>query len=185
MDFTDLANSIKEYLRPGSSAMHTAPGQTYGPAVSRVSRVPITFRPDLPGAASGDYRNQYDSAFGQAIPNNHPVIRIDPTASDVQSTYGGNVHSVLKHEIAHSILEGQSPDYEKLAATNPEYNTIAAQMGNSRAGFQPAEVPAYMAESGAAQRWNVSPNLVNMYRQHLMSGLDPATAAAYARNMGK
>lgn len=185
MDLTDLTNMIKEKLWPGSTAIQTAPGQTYGPAQALVTRTPITFRQGLPGGASGIYSNQFDSALGQAIPTNHPVIRVDPTTSDVANTYGGDVKPVIHHEIAHAVLESQNPGYEKLATSNPEYNTIATQMGTNRQGFQPAEIPAYMAEPGAAARWNVSPNLVDLYRQHLMNNLDPATAAMYQKNMGK
>lgn len=184
MDFTDLINNLKEYINPGSSAMHTAPGQTYGPAVSRTTHVPIDFR-QLDDEASGKYDNRFSSMLGKYIPGNHGQITIDPTSSDFKNTYQGNVTPVVQHEAAHAILEPKlnDPAYDALALKNKQFAPIADKI--NRAGYLPAEVPAYMSEAGASQRWGVPQNIVDIYRQQFQQGLDPATAAAYGRNLGK
>lgn len=187
MDLTDLLNSIKEMVRPGSSAIQTAPGQTYGPAVSRTTGVPINYRP-LDGLGSGQYQNRYTSMLGQMLPGNRGEISIDPTSKDFQQTYGSNSAPVVQHESAHAILEDKftDPDYKALADKNPAYRPIANKI--DRDGYSPAEIPAYMSESGAAQRFNIPQNLVDLYRSHMsqqLQTIDPETATAFTKNMGK
>lgn len=184
MDLTDLWNGLKEAMNPGSSAIYTAPGQSYGPAVSRTTRVPIQFRSGLPGGGAGLYIPPANSSVNQPIPSG-AVIKVDPTSADFQTTYKGNVTPVVQHEAAHAILEPKNTDYEALANQNKAYSQVADKLGDSRLGFQPAEIPAYMSESGAASRWGLPQNLVDLYRNQMSQGLPAATAAAYTRNLGK
>jgi|SRR5579859_2308209 len=186
MDFTDLINSIKEAVSPGSSAIRTAPGQTYGPSMSIQGHVPINYR-HLNGRESGEYQTYFTkpaNPLSKAAPTMTQQITIDPTSTDFNTTYGGNVNPVIQHEVAHSILEKPgNVDYDKLAATNPAYARVLSQL--SGRVVNPSEVPAYMSEGGAAQRWGVPQNIVDVYRQNMVQGLDPAVAQAYASNLGK
>lgn len=183
MDLTDITNSIKEWLHPGSTAMQIAPGQTVGPSVSVQGRVPIQYRP-MDGRTTGEYRYNESSPFGGGTPKQTDQhITIDPTTQDFKQVYGSDVNPVIHHEVAHAILEKSPTNYDKLAEQNPAYQDIIRQL--SGRVVNTAEVPAYMSEPGAAQRWNVPQSLVDVYRQHMTQQLPADVAAAYQRNLGK
>lgn len=187
MDLTDIINAMKEHFHPGSTAMRIAPGETVGPSVSRLTRVPIQYRPNLGDGISGQMGPRFDLNALQMLTGNKPVIKIDPTSSDFHTNYDNNVNPVLKHEITHSVLEGANlsdEDYEALATKNPYYSKIAPYLA-SRGGYSPAEVPAYVQEPGAATRYGIPQSLIDLYRSTMLQQLqqrNPAMATRYRQS---
>lgn len=188
MNLSDLWDSLKEVVRPGSSAVYTAPGQSYGPAVARTTRVPIQFsnNPNVPG--TGQYFQTPSTALGSVMSHiMQPKIVINPTSEDARSNYGTNMDSVIKHEIAHSVLEPHmnDADYEKLAQTNPYYKQMYTALDKSRL-VNPAEVPAYAAEKDMSQ-YGIPGDLQQLYRNSLVKQLqtsNPKLATQYQQIIG-
>jgi len=193
MDFTDLINNIKERISPGSSAIHTAPGQSYGPSVSvHGGHVPIKYI--TTGNATGTYQTYFDregGPFGKPTYKASPQITINPTTQDFRENYGSNVNPVIHHEVAHAILEKPrsydgvtgATDYDTMAARNPVYEQILPKLSGRIVNT--SEVPAYMSESGAAQRWNIPQNIVDVYRNNFASQLTPEARDEYVKNLGR
>ncbi len=171
MDLQSLAANIKEYFNPGSSAIYTAPGQSYGPAESRLSRVPIHFNAGGPDNMSGLYTAH---GIGNRTIGN-PQIDIYPNSQDMQKNFKGNVGGAIKHEIAHSIL---SPDpkgedlMEQAATGNPQYESVMKRIAATRAGNMTNEVPATMAEPNP-ERYGVSANMRAQYISNMLQQLKP------------
>lgn len=178
----DLISMIREYFRPGSTAVYTQPGQSYGPAQARLTRAPITF-----GPLEHNMNGMYSARMG-------PIgggIQIDPTGNDVSKSYNGDVGNVIKHEIAHSILSNTPEDYDNLltmASRNSHYWAMAKGLTHSsRGGDMPNEVPAYAAESNP-ERYGISQQDRDAYLHTLLDQLrstDLVKASQYSRLIGK
>lgn len=189
MDFHGLWDALKERMSPGSTAIQTEPGQTYGPAESRLTRVPITFsQTAMPQNQSGEYVGP--TPIGQKYLGSKGQITINPTSSDVMDNYKGNVNAAIKHEIAHSIVMPATTDdnLEQMARQNPAYSNVESHLAQSeRGGWAPAEASSYMAEPNAA-RYGISDDLQSLYRKNFvnqLSGVNPAAAQLYQRLIGQ
>lgn len=180
MTIADLMNSLKEMVNPGSTAIQTAPGQTYGPAVSRLTRTPINFsQTAMPEDQSGDYTLQ----------NGTGSITVNPKSSDIAANYGGNVNSAIKHEIAHSIVMPVTTQAQRtqMANSDPMWQQAAQNLqGIGRGGQMSNEVPAYMAEPDAS-RYGIPDSLQSLYRKNFVNSLStvsPTAANQYQRLTG-
>lgn len=119
-------------------------GITYGPAVTRKTRVPIEFSRFDDREQSGTYNGP--SLIPQLlnllpfIPHSTGSIKIDPTSPD-----NTNLHKSINHEEIHSLLQDLSftGSLDKLQSQNPYYKTIASKL-SGRGGDPIQEVPAYM-----------------------------------------
>lgn len=185
MDIMDLVNSAREYMRPGSTAVWTKPGQSYGPAVSRLTRTPINFKDDpLHPNLSGEFNTVPDNFLTRILPKSlqdTSQITVYPKAKDTT-----DISSSIRHEDTHATLDSLSrKDFLNLADRNPAYDLIEKKLGQAgRGGFAPAEVPAYMAETDPSNPYKISPDLRNAYVKRMidqLSSIDPSMSQTYAK----
>lgn len=174
MDLQSLAASLKEMFSPGSSAIYTAPGQSYGPAVSRLTRTPIKFTTSLGRDINGVYNE--DLAL---LPGKPPTtsISINPKSDEIQA--GMPISDIIRHEDIHALLDktlskasGPNADtYQALSMMQDEnkyHPSIQAALQGHRGGYLPVEVPAYAGQHN--------------YKQY---GIDPISRAGYVEDMIK
>lgn len=125
MDNGSIFDRLLSYMRGDPAVMRTEPGQTYGPAVSRITRTPISFAP-------GVNKGEYDPATRS--------ISIDPTKST-------DVGATIRHESIHALLD-KVPGAPQMAAASTGYGDLqkffSGGMGDPR-----YEAPAYLGAGGA------------------------------------
>lgn len=154
-----IIDRLLSYIRGDPAVMRTEPGQTYGPAVSRITRTPITF---APGANKGEY----DPAT--------KTISIDPTKTT-------DLGATTRHESIHALLD-QVPAAPQIAANSAGYGDIqkffSGGMGNPR-----DEAPAYLG-AGGAQFMGLSDTLRKAFLddfQERLGGASPQAAQTFQR----
>jgi len=147
----------------GDKIFRAAPGLTYGPAVSRISRTPIRINPNQ--TQSG----LFDPESG--------VISINPNGG---MEYGNTV----RHESIHALLSKlKNPE---IGQTIPGFNEIAPALKNV-GGTISHEVPAYMGAAPNSQFIGVSDKQRNDYVTGLVNAvqkLDPEIGKRLARLTG-
>ena len=158
-------------------------GETYGPAVTRISRTPLSFSTtefkDLPGT-QGQYLGQ-----GPGLP---PEIIIDPAAS--RSAYG-SVGPVIRHESIHAAMDHLPDEMQRdIAVSQPGYRKIANKLEKRWDGYMPVEVPAQMGQGGASgigANRDVPIDKQKSYMSSFMDSLqavDPEVAGMVGRIIG-
>jgi hypothetical protein len=187
MDFTDLANTIKEYIRPGSTAIRDPhdPSTTYGPAQSRFTRTNQQFINDPTSSQSGQYLTAPKNIVTSAFPGVAPVEQINVASPDTTSVKGA-----IRHEDAHALLKDLSMDQLKtLSDNNPMGYTVEGRLASlGRAGYGPQEAPAYMAEGDPKATYNVPSDIRNIYLSHMynqLGAINPQLAQKYQQLVGK
>ena len=154
----NVFDAIKRYLN-GNGVMRTEPGQTYGPAVTRITRTPVSF---APGANKGEY----DPAT--------KTIAIDPTKST-------DVPATTRHESIHALLD-QVPGSQAMAAQSTGYGDIAkhfAGMGDPR-----DEAPAYLGAYPTSQFLGLGDQTRQAFLDDLgrrIKGASPSQATTWDR----
>lgn len=160
-------------------------GTTYGPAVTRRTRVPIEF---------GKFDNEQQSggfsgpslvpqilnllSFLPSSMRSNGSIKIDPTSPD-----NTNLHKSINHEEIHSLLQDLSfsGSLDHLQSANPLYKAIASKL-TGRGGDPIQEVPAYMGAFEPAQNPGVEQSQRDSYVNYLANQLfklDPKLASKY------
>lgn len=147
MDISDL---ILNLLSKKLVTARTADGTTYGPAVTRISRTPVSYG-DLPPNRSGEF-----------YPDKN-TIKIDPNK--------GNVPQVTRHESIHAILNQLPQAGAPQTTSAPGFMDIARRIQGQVAGDVENEVPAYMGQSPQSQFYGISDNDRNAYMQGLVGQL--------------
>lgn len=184
----DLMDLVREYFRPGSTAMYTEPGQSYGPAVSRHTRTPISFSNRYGPQENGRYITDPDLAPGI---KSQPRIVINPQSNEIKRYH--NIKDVINHEDTHALLDqtmrkyiGPKGDTEEalsiLKGENPFHEQLSNELSLAgRAGYMPAETPAYAVEKKSGV-YGVDPFTRSGYLQQMIStlqGIDPKAASTY------
>lgn len=189
MDFTDLANSVKEYMNPGSTAVRDPhdPSTTYGPAQSRYTRMNQEF-----------YSNPKDTSLsGQTVyaPNNVLARMLPGLAAksaeriNVSSPDTTSVKGTLRHEDTHALL-GQLPleTLQDMASNNPYQEQVDRGLSTAnRTGRASEEAPAYMAEGDPKATYGVPSAIRNLYIAHLtnqLGAINPSIARKYGQLSG-
>ena len=158
----DLQGILSNLFGSKLTSMRTEPGVTYGPAVSLVSRTPISYE-ELPPNRSGEF-----------FPDTK-TIRIDPRK--------GNVSKVTRHEQIHAILDKLPMEGAPQTTSAPGFMDIARRIQGSAAGQMENEVPAYMGAQNS-QFYGISDEQRNAYMQGLVAQLqklDPNIAQKMMR----
>lgn len=176
-ELNELWQRFKRAVTPGQ-VVHAAPGETYGDAQTRVSRTPVKYNTDvMPPDQAGAYDAPLSSLLTFGKVNLGPgQITINPMSSEHFSATGPST----THEQSHAILQKIDNDtLEKLATSAPHYTDIANALTDkyNRAGWMPAEVPAYMSEAAGfphGQEW------LDGFITHLKT-VDPLAAQQYTK----
>jgi hypothetical protein len=159
----DIQGILSNLLGSKLTSMRTEDGVTYGPAVSLVSRTPISYG-TLPPNRSGEF-----------YPDTK-TIKIDPTK--------GNVARVTRHEQIHALLDKIPMEGAPQTTSAPGFMDIARTLQPMVAGDMENEVPAYMAQQPTSGFYGISDQQRNAYMGGLvdqLQKLDPNIAQRIAK----
>lgn len=187
MDFTDLLNSIKEAIRPGSTAVRDLrTGITYGPAQSRYTRTDQQFINNPKDNMSGQYFPAARAPLGHLLPESwtaHPVEKINIGSPDNTDT-----PTTIRHEDTHALLDSLTDEqYQAMGENNPAMRPIVNKLEQAgRYGWAGAEVPAYMTERNP-QLYGIDPALRAQYLGHIvkqLGSINPSLVPTYKKLAG-
>lgn len=188
----DLHELAQQYFGM-QKTFQTAPGETYGPAMSRRTRTPIMFTdrlgPDSNGLFLTNPKFQMHAPYGKIRDN--PLIKINPLSDEITSK-ATTIPNVIRHEDTHALLEntlrgsiGPNGDTRTamriLQSENPYYSDIESRLRGQREGFLEDEVPAYATQPDY-QQFGIPPPIRNGYVGSLIKSLesiDPKAAKIY------
>lgn len=163
----DILDSLLGYLRglnASNGVMRTAPGETYGPAVSRITRTPIRFTENLSAAQNN---GEYDPAT--------KTIAINPKAQS-------DVPTMIRHESIHALMD-QVPGSGQMAAQSSGFPDIAKQMAG--VGGDPShEAVAYLGSYPTSQFRGLSDQIREGFLNDFgskLSAADPVRGSAWSR----
>ncbi len=172
MDLASLFSSYMSNFGRSPSAggpIRDSSGTTYGPAMTRLTRTPLSFT-DNPRAF------QTPGAIGEYNPNSKSIM-VNPTINDPGET--------IRHESIHALL-GRMPQQQQsdVAVGAPNYGAIANTLSKQVAGQMYQEVPAYMGSSPTSKFLGVSQKDRDDYLQHtrdVLMQLHPEIGAHFQR----
>lgn len=125
-----LMDHLLNYFSSAPQPVRTGPGQSYGPAVSRITRTPINFTDQMSAAKNA---GEYDPST--------KAITVNPRIDDPGET--------VRHESIHALLD-RVPQSSAIAGSSSGYPEI--QQVLSRVGGDPRhEVPAYLGSAAGSQ----------------------------------
>lgn len=161
-------------------------GISYGPAVSRITRTPITFGNinDDPQQSGNFEQPNIATQLLNLIPAlrqkiGQGSIQINPYSAD-----NINTGTSIKHEEIHALLNNLNftGKMEELAKNNPYYKQVASKLAG-RGGDPTLETPAYMGAFDSSQTpapQQDRDNYVTYLGKQLVK-IDPDMAAKFAR----
>jgi len=122
MDMNGMVDWLKGKLGMAQTPITGVDGTTYGPAQSRISRVPVVYSTSL--AHQGEYNPQTDT------------ISVNPTIDNQP------MHPLMQHEVMHSILAKLGTNQPAATTSAPGYADIASRISPA-SGDPTHEAPAW------------------------------------------
>ena len=187
MDLNELAQYFRHVIGGSGESYRdpSDPSTSYGPAMSRIGKVPIQFSP------TSDTGGQYDPSILSLITplsmhryltTGHGQITINPFDPDIKTGPGSQstVGDAVRHEDIHAVLDPLGQDrLAEMVRNNPYYDKVVKDLKVAdRLGSGPLEVPAYIGEN---RNWSSYGQLWMDQFMQMLQKENPSIAKQYSQ----